>query len=101
MDFLDEIVGRKRKRVEAAKDCVSFEQMFAKAAKTRVRATPHAMLNALVEGDGINVIGEFKRRSPSKGIIGAVAVRVRVPQSYKADVAKPIHGLTDETDLHA
>ncbi len=96
MDFLDEIVGRKRKRVEAAKDFVSFEEMFAKAAKTRVRATPHALVSALLDGEGINVIGEFKRRSPSKGIIRAGADPVRIAQSYKAGGAKAISVLTEE-----
>jgi indole-3-glycerol phosphate synthase len=96
MDFLNEILGRKRKRVAAAKDFVSFEQMFAKAAKTRVRATPHALRSALVNGEGINVIGEFKRRSPSKGIIRAGADPVRIAQSYKAGGAKAISVLTEE-----
>ena len=96
MDLLDEIVGRKRTRVDAAKDFVSLEQMFAKAAKTRVRATPHALRSALVDGGGINVIGEFKRRSPSKGIIRAGADPVRIAQSYKAGGAKAISVLTEE-----
>ena len=96
MNLLNEIVERKRQRVEAAKDVVSFDQMFAKAAKTRFRATPHALLNALLGSEGINVIAEFKRRSPSKGIIRAGADPVRIAQSYKAGGAKAISVLTEE-----
>jgi indole-3-glycerol phosphate synthase len=96
MDFLDEIVGRKRERVEAAKDFVSFELMFAKAAKAPVRATPHALLSALLGGEGINVIGEFKRRSPSKGVIRSDADPVGIAKSYKAGGAKAISVLTEE-----
>jgi indole-3-glycerol phosphate synthase len=96
MDFLNEIIEKKRKRVEAAKVSVSFEQMSAQAAKTRVRATPHALLNALLSGEGINVIAEFKRRSPSKGIIRAGADPVKITQFYEAGGAKAISVLTEE-----
>ena len=61
MDILLEIIARKRQRVEAAKDLVSLEEMFAKATKTRIRATPHALLGRLINSEEINVIAEFKR----------------------------------------
>ena len=52
MNVLLEIIAKKRERVREAK----------------TRANPHAFRSAL-QRDGINIIAEFKRRSPSKGMI--------------------------------
>jgi indole-3-glycerol phosphate synthase len=96
VDLLDEIISKKRQRIESAKGLVSFDQMFAKAAKARVRATPHALLSALLEGEEIKIIAEFKRRSPSKGMIRADAEPATIAQCYKAGGAAAISVLTEE-----
>jgi indole-3-glycerol phosphate synthase len=96
VDILLEIIAKKRQRVEAAKDLVSLEQMFAKATKTRIRATPHALLGRLMNSEEINVIAEFKRRSPSKGLINNGAVPARMAQLYQAGGAIGISVLTEE-----
>jgi len=49
----------------------------------RHNAKLHAFLNAL-RTDGINIIAEFKRRSPSKGMIRADASLTHIAQSYQA-----------------
>jgi len=95
VDFLSEIVAKKRERVETARAIVSDEEMFAKAMKMRVRAESHALLNAL-SGQGVNVIAEFKRRSPSRGLIRAEANPATIAESYKAGGAVAISALTEE-----
>jgi indole-3-glycerol phosphate synthase len=96
VDILLEIIEKKRQRVEAAKDLVSLEQMFAKAMKTRIRATPHALLGRLINSEGINVIAEFKRRSPSKGLISHNAEPATMAQLYQNGGAIGISVLTEE-----
>ena len=70
MDVLSEIIGKKRERVFEAKRNVSPDKMRRLAAEVRSKAKPHALINAL-RSEGINIIAEFKRRSPSKGTIRA------------------------------
>jgi indole-3-glycerol phosphate synthase len=79
MDVLSEIVARKRERVREAKS----------------RARPHAFRRAL-QGDGINVIAEFKRRSPSKGMIREGANPIDIARAYQAGGAVAMSVLTEE-----
>jgi indole-3-glycerol phosphate synthase len=95
MDVLAQIIAKKRERVAEAKSIVSLEEMRRLAGETRANAKPHALLNALRAG-GTNVIAEFKRRSPSKGIIRADANLVEIVQSYEAGGAAAISVLTEE-----
>ena len=73
LDVLAEIIGRKKERVAAAKERAPLEGV-------RRRENPHA-LRAALRAEGINVIAEFKRRSPSKGVIRADANLSRI-ESY-------------------
>ena len=79
MNVLSEIIAKKRERVREAK----------------ARARPHAFRSAL-QADGINVIAEFKRRSPSKGMICEDANPVDVAIAYKAGGAVAMSVLTEE-----
>ena len=79
MNVLSEIIAKKRERVREAK----------------TRANPHAFRSAL-QADGINVIAEFKRRSPSKGMIREGANPVDVAIAYKAGGAVAMSVLTEE-----
>ena len=95
MDVLTEIIAKKRERVSEAKRTVSFEDMQRFAVESRANAEPHAFLNAL-RADGINIIAEFKRRSPSKGTIRADANLIEIVKSYEAGGAAAISVLTEE-----
>lgn len=93
MDVLSEIIAKKRERILVAKDAVPFAQLQDLAAQRN--AAPHAFSNAL-RADGINVIAEFKRRSPSKGIIRPDADLVQIVKGYEAGGATAISVLTEE-----
>jgi indole-3-glycerol phosphate synthase len=58
-DFLDEIVQRRRRQPKSPNP----------PAKTFFARTPHLLRKALTGDDGVNIIGEFKRASPSRGVI--------------------------------
>jgi len=79
MNVLSEIIAKKRERVREAK----------------ARARPHAFRAAL-RSDGINVIAEFKRRSPSKGMIREGANPIDIARAYQAGGAVAMSVLTEE-----
>ena len=88
MNVLSEIISKKRERVAQAKERVSLE-------KVQSSENPHA-LRAALRTEGINVIAEFKRRSPSKGVIRGDANLKKIVQSYEAGGAIGISVLTEE-----
>ena len=79
MSVLLEIIAKKRERVREAK----------------IRANPHAIRRAL-QKDGINIIAEFKRRSPSKGMIREGANAIEIARAYEAGGAVAMSVLTEE-----
>ena len=95
MNVLSEIIAKKLDRVSAAKANAPVEQMLGLARAARASATPHSLSNAL-KADGVNIIAEFKRRSPSKGVIRADANLIEIAQSYQAGGAAAISVLTEE-----
>lgn len=88
MSFLSEIIERKRQRLASAKRAVPLETF-------EIRSNSHRLREAL-RRDGINIIAEFKRRSPSKGVIRADADLDQIVKSYKAGGATAISVLTEE-----
>jgi indole-3-glycerol phosphate synthase len=94
MNVLLEIVAKKRERVEEAKRAISLERMQRDAVEARRSSKPHA-LRAALENDGINIIAEFKRRSPSKGVIRANADLSHIVNAYQAGGAAAISVLTE------
>ena len=97
MDILSEITAKKRLGVESAKRALSLEQLRAMALDARVDAKAHALRDALGRNaDIINIIAEFKRRSPSRGMIRENAEAATMARSYESAGAAAISVLTEE-----
>jgi len=88
MSFLSEIIERKRERLASAKRAVPIDSF-------EIRRNSHRFRQALMR-DGINIIAEFKRRSPSKGPIRVNADLNQIVTSYEAGGASAISVLTEE-----
>ncbi len=96
-DILSEIIDRKRQvvaRVQADRASQDFRQC---ALDMRANAVPRRLLRAL-ESDSrrLNIIAEFKRRSPSAGIIRSDLSATEVACCYERGGACAISVLTDE-----
>ncbi|HKX28233.1 MAG TPA: indole-3-glycerol phosphate synthase TrpC [Blastocatellia bacterium] len=91
-DLLSQIVERKRERLEKAKQQVPIGDLFS-SMPTRI------WNNRLVEAlrrDGIQIIAEIKRRSPSKGVVREAFDPVTIARNYSASGAAGISVLTEE-----
>jgi len=95
MNILSEIIAKKRERLIAANELVPLAQIQRLAGEVRSDAASHALSNAL-RADGIHVIAEFKRRSPSKGVIRPDADLLRIVQGYETGGATAVSVLTEE-----
>lgn len=95
MNVLSEIIAKKRERVIVAQAAVAFDHVRRQAQEVRRDSKPHALVNAL-KAEGINIIAEFKRRSPSKETIRADANLADIVRSYQAGGAVAISVLTEE-----
>jgi len=95
MSVLSDILARKRERVAEAKSKVSLDQMRNSARELRRTSRPHRFREAL-QVEGPNIIAEFKRRSPSKGVIRADVEVEQLVTAYRAGGAAAISVLTEE-----
>jgi indole-3-glycerol phosphate synthase len=95
-NFLAEIVDRKRARVESARREVPPAEMERRAFAARRDARPRALALALRGGPRLNVIAEFKRASPSKGVIREGASVEQVVAAYAEGGAAAVSVLTEE-----
>ena len=95
MNILSRIIADKRLSVELAKRALPLEGLRAAALDVRVDSKAHALRGAL-SGDTINIIAEFKRRSPSRGTIRENADAATIALSYESAGAAAISVLTEE-----
>jgi indole-3-glycerol phosphate synthase len=95
VDVLSRIIDKKRERVESAKLMAPVESVRSVALEKRRRSRSHALVDAL-KRDEINIIAEFKRKSPSKGVICAAANPTSFANCYKVGGAVGISVLTEE-----
>jgi indole-3-glycerol phosphate synthase len=93
MSILDEILATKPGEVLDAITRVSRDEMRAAAEARSDR--PRGFRAALCRDDGVRVIAEVKRRSPSKGEIRPDADPVEIGRAYEAAGAAAISVLTD------
>jgi indole-3-glycerol phosphate synthase len=92
MNILDKIVARKKEEVALAKQSISIKQLESAANFNR---TPLFFKDFLLEENRTGIISEFKRRSPSKGLINGTADVAAVTQAYTAAGASALSVLTD------
>lgn len=92
MDILSEIVAYKRKEVDNRRNLRTIEQL--KKSDFYERNTL-SLSNYLLDKKGFAVISEFKRKSPSKGIINDKARVEDVVTSYFESGAAALSILTD------
>jgi len=95
MDFLTEIIDAKRRRLADVKARVSYEEILARANHLRF-SDKQPRFRAAIRYDRMNIIAEFKRRSPSKGDINAGANVTMVARAYETAGAAAISVLTEE-----
>ena len=93
MNILETIVENKKKELHQKKQDVSINMLAESIYYNRI---PISLSNSLREGIGSGIIAEFKRRSPSKGLINGVASPLEVAIDYQLAGASAISILTDQ-----
>lgn len=93
-DILTEIMDVKRRRVASARALVSLETLQSKVGELNSRG--RRLSATLLNDSRVNIIAEFKRRSPSKGIIRADADPTALARAYERGGAVAVSVLTEE-----
>jgi indole-3-glycerol phosphate synthase len=91
LGVLGEIVARTRERVRERKEAIPLEQLLASAPP----ATSHRAFGHAISRVSVNVIAEFKRRSPSRGAIREDLGPDAVAIAYEAAGAAALSVLTE------
>jgi len=92
-NILDTIVANKLAEVAARKQAISLDTL---EAMPYFNDTCPSLSAAIIDKNKTGIIAEFKRQSPSKGIINATATVEEVTAAYTSFGAAGISVLTDE-----
>lgn len=92
MNILDKIVLRKKEEVAAAKQQTSVKELENSPAFGRI---PYRFKDFLLAEDRTGIIAEFKKQSPSKGVINGNADVKEITQAYNSAGASALSVLTD------
>lgn len=95
MNFLSQIIEKKRARLTEAQTATPLEELRERI-DAADRRSPNALRSALSCQNRVNIIAEFKRRSPSKGVIRAGADPQLIARSYESGGAVAISVLTEQ-----
>ncbi len=96
MDFLTEIIAKKKERLALSKEACALEDLRAQAMDARRAAEPHALRHALGDSSRVNIIAEVKRASPSRGVIREGVEPAAFAHYYEEGGAAAISVLTEE-----
>ena len=86
-------------RLEAAKKELPAALLEEQASAVRRNAKQHALIAALNSAPKLNVIAEFKRRSPSKGDIRSNVEPATMARRYEVAGARAVSVLTEEDNF--
>lgn len=92
MTILDKIIDRKKEEVAIAKSKVSAAELEAYPLFSR---TCYRLRDFIADGELTGIIAEYKRASPSKGVINGNVTVQEVVQGYQAAGASAVSVLTD------
>lgn len=92
MTILDKIVERKKQEVADAKSKVSLEELTQYPLFER---TCYSLIESVLHPDRTGIIAEYKRASPSKGVINSHSTVEEVVLGYQNAGASAISVLTD------
>lgn len=92
MNILDNIIAHKKMEVAQAKSLVGVSELQQSGLYHRI---PFSLKEFLVDKSLTGIIAEFKRQSPSKGIINGSADVVEVTKGYTMHGASCLSVLTD------
>jgi indole-3-glycerol phosphate synthase len=93
MSILDDIIASKRSEVEIKKQEVSIDELRNRELFAR---EIHSLKQSLLDESRTGIIAEFKRQSPSKGVINDGADVREVTEAYMKGGAAGLSILTDE-----
>jgi indole-3-glycerol phosphate synthase len=93
MNILEEIIQYKKSEVRRRKSETSVAELEASSYFSR---KPLSLIESLRQAKRTGIIAEFKRRSPSKGIINEKADVVEVTTAYSENGASAVSVLTDQ-----
>ncbi len=93
MTILDKIVARKKEEVEAAKALRSISDLQAMPLFSR---ECHNLRESILHPSKTGIIAEYKRASPSKGLINGTSTVQEVVSGYQNAGASAISVLTDQ-----
>lgn len=90
-DILEKIVARKRERLVTSQAALPLSEL-----RALVAPQSGGRFVGALQRDGLNIIAEIKRRSPSKGVIRENFDPVTIARNYTANGAAAISVLTEE-----
>lgn len=96
MNILDEIAGRTRERIAREKQKVSLEEIRRDAERVHAaRRKPDFDFERALKEEGMSLICEIKKASPSKGLIAPEFPYVEIAREYERAGASAISCLTE------
>lgn len=94
--ILEKVFAAKRRRVEKAKGMIDPTGLAGSAFEIRERSEAHRLRSSIQAGDRLNIIAEFKKASPSKGVINDGRSAAETARTYEQAGAAAISVLTEE-----
>src|SRR5690554_2956802 len=90
--ILDEIVAYTRKKVEKEKQNLSINRLYKRLKDYR---SPRDFEGAMKREEGLSIIAEVKKASPSKGIIRQDFHPIEIAEQYEKNEVQAVSVLTE------